>query len=363
MCGIFGYSRLTEVTRKMSPLLAWDLSNRGMDSWGMTNGSEVLRFTGGMIDKWVEPPEAWNGSAVSFHNRGASFRENAADPECAHPYTFTKPDGSTVIGMHNGIIRNHGDLNKKHSRQFPVDSMHLFANLAEGLGWEEMQGWANCVWWETERGERTLRVIRCNDQDMNVMTLEDGTCVWCSRELPVRVAARMMGNPVKSVWKINEYHPYIITSVDGVDVPYELSRVMKFGNYTQFPTTTYTPHGNEFYRQHRWDVVLQKYVPIKPEDKPAVATAAAPVPTGPKQVPCRICFREYLPNYDQALFCEGCFTNQVEKWIMMDAMDHLVSGGTISKDPAYTDEMTSDGDDDTPALEGMMFPGVEAWMN
>ena len=35
------------------------------------------------------------------------------------------------MGIHNGCITNHEALNIKYERKFEVDSMHIFAHIAE----------------------------------------------------------------------------------------------------------------------------------------------------------------------------------------------------------------------------------------
>ncbi len=221
MCGIFAVSRLTEVTRKMAPVLAWTMQNRGQDSWGMSNGVEVKRFSGPHIVNYQEPPTEWDGGPVMWHNRGASFRDNASKVECAHPFTFLRGDGTEIVGIHNGVIRNHVELNGRYGRKFPVDSMHIWANLAEEKTWKDLWGWGNLVWFEEDEDEiRRMHFARINDKDLHAMTLKDGTMILCSLPEPIFAVARMFGNPVHHTWKVDEYKHYTLgTDEHGKDIP------------------------------------------------------------------------------------------------------------------------------------------------
>jgi hypothetical protein len=285
MCGIMGFSRLTPTALQMAPLLAWDNATRGVDSWGMTNGDEVIRKSGPQIEDWTPPPESWMDHTVVWHNRGASFRENASDPNCAHPFSFTKEDGSQVIGVHNGIIRNHTDLNKLYKREFPVDSMHVFANIAEGKPWKDLEGWANLVWFETLHNKRDMYLARVNDQDLHVAKMKDGTLTICSTEEPIRWAGRMYSNPVDYWFKIDENQIYrVVHEEGGGDTLWRTGRKVEFKNPVKFCTF------------------------------PQSASHSLLVQTSVTYSPCKICFRIDLPNYQNQAICEGCFLDQVERW-------------------------------------------------
>jgi Glutamine amidotransferase domain len=206
MCGIFGASRITDSVAGILPILGWEMVERGRDAWGATNGQEVLKFAGTLLDSWYLP----NWEQGIFHTRGAS-QGSPKKWENAHPFEFLWPDGKSVIGIHNGVISNHEELNKKYNRSFEVDSMHLWAHRAAGMSWEEMRGWGNIVWYEPNSdGVMGINFCRFNSQDLNIATLEDGEIVFCSTYLPLENAARMMGNPIKTRWRVDEYDHYQI---------------------------------------------------------------------------------------------------------------------------------------------------------
>lgn len=208
MCGIFGSPNITPSLRAMLPYIGIAMQNRGRDAWGCSNGQTVLRYTGELTDSWDKAAKdiaTWTQGI--FHTRGASCGDRSK-VENAHPFTYHKADGTPVIGIHNGIISNHGELDKKYGRSCEVDSMHIWMSRAEGRSWGDLEGWGNLAWFETREGVQRLNLTRFNSEALNVVQLEGGEWVFASEMLPIRTIAKMMGNPVKSFWKIDEGWPY-----------------------------------------------------------------------------------------------------------------------------------------------------------
>ena len=88
MCGIFGYSRRTAVTEAMAPYLAWEMEERGSQSWGMTNGTKIIKHASSIIDSWEWPTiEEWGDGPLIVHTRQAS--RGAITEENAHPFSST----------------------------------------------------------------------------------------------------------------------------------------------------------------------------------------------------------------------------------------------------------------------------------
>lgn len=56
--------------------------------------------------------------------------------ENSHPFEF-----GNIVGAHNGIIHNHEQLNRQYDRKFEVDSMHIFAHMAEGKELSDLRGY------------------------------------------------------------------------------------------------------------------------------------------------------------------------------------------------------------------------------
>lgn len=181
MCGIFGYSALTEASYGMLPWLAKEMEGRGKDSWGGTNGFDEIKKIGRIRDSWEFP--RWQQAI--YHTRNASTGEVSIPNQ--HPFKFAAPDGY-VIGVHNGIVSNHEALNRKHSRDFAVDSMHLFANLAEGRSMEEIEGWGALAWFEVVNTKPTLKFARFNMDSLTIARLPDGAVVFASTKTALEEA-------------------------------------------------------------------------------------------------------------------------------------------------------------------------------
>lgn len=200
MCGIFGFDKLTDSTRMIAGFLAWEMEKRGRDSWGATDGNQIMKQLGEITESW-ECPEEWTRGI--FHTRAASHG-SAKNRENAHPFAFKKDNGSFVIGIHNGVLSNHTELNNRYGRNFEVDSMHIYAHIAEGKPLKDLEGWMACAWYED--GE--LYLMRHEMYDLHCCKLQEGEIVFASLLLPIEKAAKMWANPVKSEYTILEDHKY-----------------------------------------------------------------------------------------------------------------------------------------------------------
>lgn len=202
MCGIFGCDQITDVTKPIMSILAWEMEGRGKDAWGATDGQNVIKHLGPITESWKLPMDWTQGI---FHTRSASTG-TATNVENAHPFIFQKENGSNLIGIHNGIVRTHEALNKKHNRDFQVDSMHIFAHLAQNLDLEEIEGYGALAWYE----DGLLNFARFNTTDLYIALLETGEIVFCSRQDPIRRASKMFGSGIKTEYKIEERKRYWI---------------------------------------------------------------------------------------------------------------------------------------------------------
>ena len=222
MCGIFGFSRLTDVTRRMAPLLAMEMESRGKDSWGATaGGPDVFKHLGPITKSWhtfassQEFLSTW--PRAIFHTRAAST--GAVTLENQHPFQI-ECKGVTYIGIHNGIITNHEELNKKHKRSFECDSPHIFMAIAGFSPPREICGYGNIAWYTRKPNENPeLHLLRFNGDNLNVARLTSGEIVFCSNKDCITKAANMAGSDIKNFCTIDPEHQYNIgvgTSEDGV---------------------------------------------------------------------------------------------------------------------------------------------------
>lgn len=142
MCGIAGFVKHGE-SEPMLPvimgLLGIFMQQRGTDSWGYTDGKTITKDKG-----WLE--EGWQYNfgltdAAALHTRHATTGEVTA--ENSHPFQI-----GDIIGMHNGVVYNHSELNKKYKRTLAVDSMHIFAHLAENIDLSGIEAYGAIVYWK-----------------------------------------------------------------------------------------------------------------------------------------------------------------------------------------------------------------------
>lgn len=201
MCGVFGSPNITPEVRRMLPYLAWEMQNRGTHSWGASDGNQIIKHLGPICHTWYDERDVIAGwDAGIFHTRAASH--GAHDKvENAHPFVGVKPDGTQVIGIHNGQLRNHDDLNRLYGRECEVDSMHLWLNRAAGLSWKPFNGFANLVWWETrEDGEQVQLMTRLNSQNLHIIRTRDGGLVWASSIESLIKAAAFAGTAPDKIY-------------------------------------------------------------------------------------------------------------------------------------------------------------------
>lgn len=215
MCGIFGFSHSTEITRAMTPLLAWEMELRGKDSWAASSGSKTIKSLGPITESFYDhEDEIAELPRMMVHTRGASV--GVVSLQNQHPFEFRcEQNGTwvrTAIGIHNGCIVNHEALNVKYSRSHPVDSMHVYDHIANGLSTEELQGWGNLAWYEytPEHPEGEFHLARFNNEDLHVAKLFTGEVVFCSLARPIVRAAAMAGSKVEKFFEIINNKRYTI---------------------------------------------------------------------------------------------------------------------------------------------------------
>lgn len=145
MCGIAGYfangCKPGNGAAVAMTLLAIAMEDRGYQSWGSTDGEIVTRKVGAISKSFVIP--ARMPKAFALHTRYATTGKIKQDN--SHPFTVTGKLG-LVIGMHNGIIQNHGELNAKYQRTLRVDSQHIFSHIANGLSLSDLNGYGAIVY-------------------------------------------------------------------------------------------------------------------------------------------------------------------------------------------------------------------------
>lgn len=194
MCGIFGWALSEDAIALFGEQGLRDLANvlsetndaRGGDSWGYYGYSarqdDYTTNRGlGKITPIVD--ELLEYSVVMAHCRNATTGEVTV--ENSHPFKV-----GNLLGAHNGCVYNHRELNNKYSRDFSVDSQHIFQHISEGTSIEDIIGYGSLEWVDLSdrkdliylfKQRQSLSVLRVKEDNSDKIL---GT-VWSSLIMPV----------------------------------------------------------------------------------------------------------------------------------------------------------------------------------
>lgn len=242
MCGIFGFSKLTPKNRELAKFLAYAMESRGDDSWGASDGEEVIKFVG-PISRNFHLPAHWTRAIV--HARGASVG-NICERN-AHPFTVERKGKAPIIGIHNGGVHNYKDLSEKYPyRHCEVDSEHIFWQIAEGKPMHELRGRGTIAWFDEYNDERLIHLVRWNLGDLEVAkTAEDGV-IFCSTREPLERGGRLAKIEKLEVYQIfSDGYKYILDE----DQAFNTEKKMGFDS----PITYFGSVSTEKTRNRAWD--------------------------------------------------------------------------------------------------------------
>lgn len=200
MCGIAGYVCNDEYKAEldvMFPLMGVFMQTRGVHSWGYTDWVNIDKHVGALDDSFGT--EHRGAKQAAIHTRHATEGAKVADN--SHPWEF---DGK-LIGMHNGIVYNHKELNKDLGRNFEVDSMHIFQHIIEGRDLSDIEGYGAIVY----QSEGKIWLGRFNGGDMCVARAPWGI-VYASTQDAIDNAFRIAGLPEPVYYQINDGVLYFI---------------------------------------------------------------------------------------------------------------------------------------------------------
>jgi hypothetical protein len=202
MCGIFGYSstRAIENLDKIVLMLAWLNEDRGRQSWGFTDGVEVIKDVGPVSGAFRRLPWLNQGTLIG-HTRAASVGGISKDN--AHPFQYSAE--RRVIGVHNGTLSNHAELNTKYNRTFEVDSMHIFKHLAEARSLSDIRGHGAIVYFEDDK----LHFSRFNGGQLAIHKFEGGGLIWSSQDNHLEKALHSFGYKNTTSFLVEEGKDYV----------------------------------------------------------------------------------------------------------------------------------------------------------
>jgi len=169
------------------------MEQRGDHSWGVTDGIDIYKTKGSIIDTFVD----CDMDGPTYHTRMASV--GAVSDRNAHPFTFS--DKNIITGVHNGHISNYAALKDKYGRKdAEVDSEHIFMNLAEGKPVADLTGSGAIVWYEqpADKSVPMRRYFsRFNTEAMHFAKMKSGEIVFCSTSDAIYIASQLAGGQIE----------------------------------------------------------------------------------------------------------------------------------------------------------------------
>ena len=141
MCGIIAW-QLQKPDPRIVPAAAlaeWLMDARGKHSWGYWTPEFGLNKGLGLMHQNVPAGIFTNTTMMIGHCRYATT--GAVVEANSHPF-----QKGNILGVHNGIVSNHKELNEKYNRNFDVDSEHIFQHIAENKPMKEINAYGAVVW-------------------------------------------------------------------------------------------------------------------------------------------------------------------------------------------------------------------------
>lgn len=212
MCGLVGIIQGNSKKRlhhNVKPLASWFYQGlfadtlRGNDGTGVIAvNSQLETFKKGIPgDSFVHEPwlnrtlnDIEDQDILFGHNRAAT--KGGVSSSSAHPFTWTRKDGTRLSGVHNGTLRMWNDL--KHYKTCDVDSDALFGEITES-GPEEaakkLVGAFALLWYDesTEEAyvmrnsERPLCFGWCKELDAVLIASEGKMLDWLADRNNIKI--------------------------------------------------------------------------------------------------------------------------------------------------------------------------------
>lgn len=184
------------------------MDDRGGDSYGYYQGGEIVKNIG-TAAYGVDLDKITSGRSLMLHTRKATIGEKTR--ENAHPWRI-----NNLVGIHNGGVQNHMDIQKKYSRNFNVDSQHIFAHISEDLPLHELTSWGALVYVDELESYERMWCSRFNDGVLTIIGVgnrpkETTDLLFCSLPDALKSAIDMAKIPYATAYKVDAgrlYHMY-----------------------------------------------------------------------------------------------------------------------------------------------------------
>ena len=187
MCGLGGYVTFSETpdTRLVTALavIAVKMEDRGIQSWGWTDGRDIVKGIG-RISYGLGDPKLYRTPVAMIHTRHAT--QGAITADNSHPYAI-----KGLIGMHNGMLDNHHELNQVHNRECVVDSQHIFHHIADGANLKDIAGYGTIVY--TDVATQRHYIGHFNGGELAIAFKSDIGYLFASTGTALRAAMTLAG--------------------------------------------------------------------------------------------------------------------------------------------------------------------------
>ena len=231
----------------MAHYLAYAMESRGDDSWGGSDGTDLIKRVGPISQSFLVPKD-WQRAI--FHTRAATV--GAVSERNAHPFSVERKDRAPIIGIHNGGVWNWKELNDKYHRECQVDSEHIFYQLAHGLPLDELRGRGTVVYFDEFDNERLINLVRWQHGDLEVATTAEDGVVFCSNKDPIERAARFARvKDVKFLAPFTDLYRYVLTPEEAIDTKEKLGFDKTF--FSQASTTRTSSQNTTVGNRKDWD--------------------------------------------------------------------------------------------------------------
>jgi len=136
---------------------------RGGDSWGAVADGDIVKGKG-LATFGADIEKLARAQTLILHTRKATV--GAVTAENSHPFVF-----GDFTGVHNGSVSNYRALNAKLHRDLDVDSMHIYAHMAEGRDLGELSVRGAIVYLDAKEPEK-LFLDRLSSGSLSIVGVE-----------------------------------------------------------------------------------------------------------------------------------------------------------------------------------------------